>query len=163
MKIRWKEGSRFKCTPGSAYNFFERVRQENGGDIDWYDAERQARLKGAAIHDDLEWSDKRCGILYRIDQMKRMVRKLEYIPEKTQIPVRVYESIQVEVAEQGTEPETRSVYRKTEDILADPAGRAELLGQAVRDALAFRKRYAALSELAQVIEAIDKTVEAVGQ
>ena len=164
MKVKWKDNSRFKATAGAAYNFFERIREENEGQLDWDKAEKAARLKGCPIHNDLEWDDKRCGRLFRIDQMKRMVRKLEYIPAKMDTPVRVYESIRVEVTQPDKDsnpqaPKVTQVYQKTEDILADPAGRADLLGQAVRDALAFRRRYAALSELATVIDAIDETVK----
>ena len=163
MKVKWKTGSRFQSTPGAAYNFFERIREENGGDLDWKKAEAAARLKGCAIHNDLEWSDKRCGTLYRIGQMKSMVRKLEYIPANMETPVRVYESVRVEVvsdeSRKPSSPVVTRVYQKTEDILADPANRADLLGQAVRDALSFRRRYAALSELATLIELIDETVE----
>ncbi|MCP4103650.1 MAG: hypothetical protein GY750_19855 [Lentisphaerae bacterium] len=52
----------------------------------------------------------------------------------------------------------RKVFTTTEEILKDPDARAELLSNAIREALAFRRRYSQLSELANVIRAIDDSV-----
>jgi hypothetical protein len=76
-------------------------------------------------------------------------------------PMRAYESVQVEVVEDDNsdeKPKTQHVFRTVEDQLSHPDYRAQLLGQAVRDALAFRRRYAALSELATLIEVIDEVI-----
>jgi len=160
VTLRWKPGSRIKCSAGAAYHFLERIRAENNGDLNLTDAVHKSKPKDAPLHNDLEWNNARCGDLYRRDQMRRITRRLEVIRSDT-APTRAYEAIRVEVA--ADEPTdapapVRHVFRRTEDILADPAGRAELLGQALRDAVAFRRRYAALSELATVIAAIDETV-----
>lgn len=166
MKIKWKEGSRFNCTAGEAYNFFERIRSENDGYIDWDEAERQARPKDSPVHDDLEWDNKKCGTLYRKAQLQRMVRRIETIHPKMKTSTRVYESVKMETVAPDADTAGKSpeqirqarVFMKTDEILANPAARADLLNRAVREALAFRRKYAALSELAGIIRVIDEEV-----
>lgn len=94
--------------------------------------------------------------------MRNITRHLIQIIPGMNVPVRAYESIRVVEVSDRKPPETKHVFRRTEDILADDAGRADLLAQAVRDAIAFRRRYAALSELSQLIEVIDDTISGLG-
>jgi hypothetical protein len=163
-QIKWKNGARYKCTATSAYRFFERIRDENNGNLDLDDAVHKSKPKDAPLHNDLEWNDGICGQRYRLDQMRKMVSEINVIRQDMSVPTMAYESTTVDVVSSDTsgepvEPQRRSVFRRTEDILADPVARAELLGQAVRDAISFRRRYAALSELATLIEVIDEEVK----
>jgi len=164
-KVKWKQGARFKCSPGAAHRFFENNRQENDGAINWKAAEKAARLKGCPVHNDLEWDDKTCGQKYRIDQLQRMARRIEVVRPEIKAAYRAYETVSVDVVpdkldKSGSIEQQRQqrVWSSTEEILADPAGRADLLSRAVKDAIAFRKRYAILSELAQLIEVIDEEI-----
>ena len=161
QKIRWKNGARFKCSASKAYEFFTDVQDANEGNLDLDDAVERSRPKSAPLHNELEWDNAKAGHAWRRDQMRRIVRKLEIVPVKTNTPVRAFEAITIEVVDAPEEkPKTGYVFRKTEDILADPNTRAQLLGQAIRDALAFRRRYGALQELAKVTAVIDEFVEA---
>ena len=155
--IKWRDGSRYKCTASAAHHFLERIKSENGGEINFSDAVHKSKPKDAPLHNDLEWSDKKCGELYRVGQVKKLTRSIQVVVKG--VETRAYESTRVEVCSaEKPEPEIRNVWRSVEDVLADPAARNELLGQAVRDALAFRRRYAALSELATLIDTIDAEV-----
>jgi len=165
MNVKWREGARVGCSAEAAYRFFERIREENDGDLNLADAVHKSQPKDAPLHNELEWNNKRAADLHRRDQMRRIVRSLQVVRTDMAATPRCYESVKVDVVNDSADSDApaqqsqpRHVFRRTEDILADPATRAELLGQAVRDALAFRKRYAALSELAHLIEVIDEEV-----
>ena len=170
MNIKWKEGSRYKCKVSDAFDFFDKNRMAHNGVIDWDAAESEARKKSSAVHNDLEWNDKVCGKKYRVVQLKKMVRTIDVIHPEMNVSTRAFESVRVEVLNKPIDPKTPKdqiantrVFMRTEDILADPAARDDLLGQAVRDALAFKRRYAALSELSQVIAAVNSFVAKVGK
>jgi len=71
--------------------------------------------------------------------------------------MRVYHSVESEPSSPDEETTTRA-YWTLEDVLQDPQARAELLGRAINEAVAYRKRYSQLSELVLVIDGIDKTL-----
>ena len=166
MDVKWKEGARVKASAADAYRFFEKVRQENKGELDIDYAVEASRDETSPFHSELEWSDKIAGHEYRKNQMRYFVRSIEVVKEEIKTPIRVYESIKVErvVEDDDTNKNKyRHVFKSTDDILKDEAGRAQLLSQAIRDALAFKRRYAALSELANIITAIDKEIPKIGE
>ena len=86
-----------------------------------------------------------------------MLRSIQVIyPESPkQKPSRQY-MVVTEAAKQG-QPE-RKVYRTTKEIMQDPIARDEVLGNAIREAISFRRKYAELSELANVFVAMDDFV-----
>lgn len=163
MKVRWKTGSRINCcTPTQAYRFFERVRKESDGEIDIDKAIHWSKPKDAPLHNALTWNKDDALKKVQREEMRYAIRSIEIVRADVSTPMRAYESVKVEVVESegktDDQPNVRHVFRSIEDQLAHPEYRAQLLGQAVRDALAYRKRYAALSELSQLIEIIDEVV-----
>ena len=162
MKVKWKTGSRINCcTPTAAYRFFERVRKESDGVVDIDKAIHWSKPKDAPLHNALTWNKDDALRKVQREEMRYAIRSIEVLRDDISTPMRAYESVQVEVVEDDNseeKPKTQHVFRTVEDQLAHPDYRAQLLGQAVRDALAFRKRYAALSELATLIEVIDEVI-----
>lgn len=161
MKVRWKTGTRIGVKAEVAHRFLERIRTENGGTLPAAEVVRQSKPKDAPLHNEFEWDDKKCGDLYRQEQARYIIRKIEVVrPEMPKVPTRAYESVTVSEPATAEKPAKQiSTFMSVEDVLRDPAARAELLGQAVRDALAFRRRYAALSELSNLIHVIDEEVQ----
>ena len=162
MKVKWKTGSRINCcTPTAAYRFFERVRKESDGVVDVDKAIHWSKPKDAPLHNALTWNKDDALKKVQRDEMRYAIRSIEVVRDEIATPMRAYESVQVEVVEESgkdEKPKKQHVFRTVEDQLSHPDYRAQLLGQAVRDALAFRKRYAALSELSLLIEVIDQVV-----
>ena len=159
IQIKWKPSTRVTANPAAAFNFFEKVRAENNGQLNIDYAVEASRDPNSPLHNDLEWDDTKAGHEFRKNQIKYFVRNIEVVRQDVNTPVRAYESIKVEVLNGVTEKvEQKNIFFRTEDILANPSGRAQLLSQAIRDALAFRKRYAALSELAKLINVIDSEI-----
>lgn len=161
MKVRWKKGARVGVKAEVAHRFLERIRTDNGGKLQLAEVVRQSKPKNAPLHNEFEWDDKKCGELYRQEQARYIIRKIEVVrPEMPNISTRAYESVTVSETDTSKTPERKvSAFMSVEDVLSNPAARAELLGQAVRDALAFRRRYAALSELSNLIHVIDEEVK----
>lgn len=165
INIRKKDGSRLKCSASLAYRTINNLSKDTGYEIgsSEFDDEliRVSKPKDAPLHNDFTWSkDEALRKVQRLEA-KYIVRSIEVIPVKTGVPVRAYESITVEEAT-PKEIIKKKIYRRTEEALEDPAMRAEILSNAIRDALAFRKKYAALQELSQVIQVIDKVIAKFG-
>ena len=162
MKVKWKEGSRVSCcTASAAYRFFERVRNQSDGVVDIDKAIHLSKPKDAPLHNALTWNKDDALIKVQREEMRYAIRSIEVLKTGISTPIRAYESVKVEVVDSKTpskKTSTQHVFRTVEDQLSHPDYRAQLLGQAVRDALAFKKRYAALSELATLIKVIDEIV-----
>jgi len=159
--IVWKRGSRVKANAEVAHQVIEQHRADNGGEIDPKALWLSQADEDAPLHDEYEWDKDVAWEKYNITRSNYIIRSLEIVYDESGIkePVRAYESI----TRQGdSEEKPRRVYERTEDILADPEGRDMLLAAAYSDALAFRRRYSALSELSLVIERIDDFVAQTG-
>ena len=158
MEIKFKSGSHVKTKPEVVYNELERVRKMGDGDINIQTLVDESKPKTAALHDEFEWSNAKAAGKYRLEQGRYLARSL-IIEDDDRPATRVYESVRVvEVAKATEKPKVKHVFRTTEDIMADPDTRDELLGQAIRDALAYKKRYHNLQELAKVFAALDEVL-----
>lgn len=159
VKIKWKDSSRVKCDPILGAHELERIWKENDGNIPDDELIRNSKPKDAPFHNDFEWNDKRCGVAYRRQQAQYIKRSIVYVPisGKPQAEVRVYETVSLPPKVEGEKP--RTVWTKTEEIMKDPILRDQLLSQAIRDAITFRKKYHSLSELAKIFSAMDQFLE----
>jgi hypothetical protein len=154
MTIKWKVGSRVSAKPEDAYEVLEAIREEHDGEIPPEAIVEASEPEEAPLHNEFEWDDAKAGKKYRLDQARYIVRSIEVVRvEMPDIQSRAYEATYASTEEIDLQP--RKVYRTTEDILADPIARAELLQQFLQDIDALKRRYAMLSELAQIWEAVD--------
>ena len=150
----WKKGYHAKIDAKVAYAELEKIRAE--GEVTADTVVASAKPKDSPLHAVFEWNNTKAAGEFRKEQARRMLRSVEVVHvESPDRPSRVYETKTIRT-ESG---KPKKVYTTVHEILADPVARDELLLSAVRDALSYRKRYAALSELATVIDAIDNLAE----
>jgi hypothetical protein len=108
------------------------------------------------LHKAFTWDDSIAATKYRLEQARLVMRSIEVVyTEAPEVKSRLYRVTSAPATE--TKP-ARKVYKTVKEILADPIARDELLSQAIRDALAFRKAYSELSELAKVFKVMDEFV-----
>lgn len=156
MEIKWKKGSRGKGSAKKCYLELEKIRKRDGVLIPAA-VVKKAKAKTNPMHKEFTWDDNAAAEQHRLNQARLLMRTIEVIYEEApMVPTRVYELI--------TQPATkdkpaRKAYQTVTEILADPIARDELLSRAIRDALAYRKRYNGLSELAKVFHVMDEFVE----
>lgn len=166
VKVRYKQGFRVGTPVEVTFAALEKYRAMNNGLLDPEFVVKMSEPEDAPLHDELEWDDSVAGHKFRVEQMRYITRSIEVVRDEENGPTtRAYEAVRVEIgeSEESEMPATRKVYLRTEDMLADPAMREALLQQAVRDAQAFQRKYAALVELAELVNAIDATVEKLRQ
>ena len=158
MEIKFTQGAPLKAKPETVFNELERVREMGAGDIELSTLVTESKPKAAALHDEFEWSNAKAANRYRVEQARYIVRSLEVTYDENE-PTRAYQSVRVVEAEAADKPaKVKHVFRSMEDVMKDPETRDELLGQAIRDALAYKKRYHALQELAKVFAAMDEVL-----
>ena len=158
MEIKWKTGSRVTAAPEDAYRILEKVRTKNNGNITPAEVVKVSKPKRSPLHNEFEWDDSVAGEQYRLDQARYIIRSIEVVREELPaVQSRAFEATVIATQTEGEKP--KSVYRRTEDILADPIARSDLLASFVRDVLVLRKRYAALSELTIMWDVVESTLD----
>lgn len=113
----------------------------------------EAAKPRSPLHRLFTWDDTKAAHEYRLWQARRVIGALEVVyVEGPKEPVRY-----MHVEQRATKGTTR--YATTHEILSNSNRRNQLLLSALRDLVAFRSRYAALSELSHVIPVIDNQIE----
>lgn len=116
-----------------------------------------ARDPSHVLHDDFEWDDSKAGEAFRLVQAEGLIRryKITVIRED-----RESKKVKVMVTRGAvSRPSLRGKdggYEMLEDVLKDPVKREEMLGQALKELDAMRKKYDVLEELAVVWEALEE-------
>ena len=159
MEIRLKQGARVKNKPDVIYKALEGIRSKNSGDLRPENVVEASRKKTAPLHNEFEWDDSEAANNYRVEQARSLIRSIDVVYEEAPAAqTKMYAVVNVTHEQLEGEPEgPKHVYRTTRDILNDPATRDQLLARAIREAGSFMERYANLSELSLVFDAIKKT------
>lgn len=131
----------------------ERIRQKNNGLLRPETVIREANNPENPLHQYFDWNNNEAAQKWRLEQARRLIRVAVTVihPEKEE-PVRTYVSL-VEDRRKG------NGYRATVDVLSDTEKREHLLQQALRELATFRKKYAVLTELAEVFAVADSILE----
>lgn len=107
-----------------------------------------SRPESAPLHAYFEWNDGVAAEKYREVQAGNLIRAIVTVTESSG-PVRAFVSVT------PTSDETARQYVGVSVAISTPGMREQLLADAYSDAAAFRRKYAKLSEMASVIQAID--------
>ena len=115
---------------------------------------RAASKKNSPLHSHFQWDDTRAARLYRLEQASELIRriKVEYsISENRSVRVRAFHNV-------SNSPDvinSKGVFVSLDTALSVQSYRDQLLDNCKRDMSAFRQKYAALTEAAGVIAAMD--------
>ena len=158
MIVRLKQGARVKTDAATIFEAVEASKED--GNISLERLVEQAKPKDAPLHKEFTWNDSKAAEKWRLNEARYLVKAIEIVHENTP-PTRAWEAVTVAVEQETpteAKPQVQRVFRSISEIMSDPVQRDELLVQALRDAAAWRKRYAALQELAKVHAAIDEAI-----
>lgn len=103
------------------------------------------------LHGEFEWDDTTAGHLHRLDQARRLIRRVKVADTRELDDIDdVRQHVREYISVQRGDRFSRS-YQRTEDVLADPMGRAMLLRAMNRDWQAFKTRYSQMREFAELL------------
>jgi len=156
MQIRYKKGWKPSVPIEDAKAAID-AATDSCGNISPDRLVADAKPKGAPLHDLFTWSNAKAADKWRVFEARRFIGRIEVVIDDSPA-VRAYHSVEV-VVQDNEKPKQKSVFRSISEIMEDPSARDDLLRQAINDALRFKAKYHALSELAQVFAAIDETAK----
>lgn len=114
-----------------------------------------ARDVSSPLHDEFEWDDDAAAEMYRLAQAGALVRRMKLTIIRKDAEARnIHITTTRQFQSRASQRKEDAGYETLEDILDDPEKRAELLAQVLRELNAYRKRYAELSELSEIWDAI---------
>ena len=115
---------------------------------------RDARLPSSPLHDSIEWNDRKAAHLYRLEQVRYIVRSLVHDKDdegNKMPPVRVFQCLENEEARWKP-----GEYVQTLTAMSNAEQRAKILQQAIQDIEELKEKYKDLSELASFFQATER-------
>lgn len=143
MVYQFKAGSRIKADPQMAAEVLEKLDADNN--LNAKALVFISRPKDAPLHNEFEWDDSIAAEAYREHQARHIINSLEIVREEKE-PVRAYFNIQ----------RTEANYQHITSILKKVDAREQLFRTALSELIAFKKKYATLTEFSKVFDAIDE-------
>jgi len=132
-----------------------RIVERHGGVLRPEDVVDEARDPRSPLHDQFDWDDSEAAHKWRLHQARNLIRVcVRYVetPDRERKPCRVFVSLTTDRVSNG------GGYRALDDVLRVKSTREQLLEDAMREAEAFARKYAMLSELAEVHAAISRAL-----
>jgi hypothetical protein len=111
----------------------------------------ESRTAGAVLHGLFQWDDTRAAEEYRLIQAQRIISNIvvvKLLDQAPQEPVRAFVNILSKERERG--------YVSIVKVLSDAEQTRYMLETALKEFLALRDKYRALSELAELFAVIDR-------
>lgn len=127
---------------------------------------QHAVKKNSPLHNYFQWEDTIAANEYRKIQAAGLIRRIKvqyHVTEDKCVTVRAWHNVQIETViphrnnENITETEEHGAYVSLDQVMNSAKYRAQLLAQCKIDIAAFRRKYAALNEVASIIAAMDET------
>jgi len=153
MIYQWKPEARIKIDAQAAGAEMERLRVIHNGRLEAAMLVDAARNEENPLHDHFEWDDTKAAEAHRSEQARYLIRSI-VVQVDSQIsaePVRAFVSVKRD--------EDRS-FTSFAHALSDAELRAQVLADAMRELVAWRKRHAELTELANIFALVDQAQEA---
>ena len=156
MKATWTNGYRGNGDAEKIHLELEKLRSKTG-DLSPDEVVEMARSKDNPAHSEFTWSNAIAAREYRLEQARRMVRSIVVLYKETPKagPQRRYVQVTRNIVD-NDEVKKKRVYTDVRDALKDPETKAEVLARAINEAASYRRKYAHLSEIAVVLNAIDE-------
>lgn len=149
----WKDGARFQSgaldDAKQVGDHLELLRKECKGELTPRDVVNDARNPNSPLHSHFEWDDSEAAEAYRLQQARNLIRSVVAIYVDDERPAQRVQAF-VHVPEPGAPH-----YRDTAHALSQTKTRAMVLKRAWNELQAWRKRYAELSEFAEIVKVID--------
>lgn len=144
----WKTGSRIKADPNEAAEQFAELSRT--GDLNAERVVNANRPKGAVLHGEFEWNDKKAAFEWQKHQARHLMNSLCVIVEvKNEKPQEVRALFTVR----------ESKYEPLNVIFTSQEKTDLLLARALRELDAFKRKYYALKQLAPVFDAISEVTK----
>ena len=148
----WKTKGLYKADADVVGKIFEDL--ENTVGLTAENVVEVSRSEDCPIHDEFEWDNDVAAEEWRKEQAKNMIRNISVVLAETEIDSDV-KSVRAFYATELHQ------YESIQAIFSDNEKEDNLLQKAIRELQAFKKKYALLSKLSAVFDAIDNVTKEV--
>jgi hypothetical protein len=148
----WRPGARIAIDPQKAGETLAILSRKHNGGLGPEVVVDAARDEASPLHDHFEWSDTAAAAAHRAEQARELIRSITVETSRSNLeskPARAF--INVDLGSART-------YIPTVAAMSSADLRKQIIERAYRDLEAWRQRYAELTELARIFEAIDKAL-----
>ncbi len=156
MKIKYtaKDGAHISDSDAAIIGpCLEQIARGHGGDLTPAHVLAAAQDSDHPLHGYFEWNDTAAATAYRVQQARYLIRSVEVTilrqEDEDPVVVRGFHSVR---GDDGP------VFVNVRRAFSDDEMRAQIVQQALREAEAWRKRYEQYKELADIINAIDRSL-----
>ena len=152
--VQWREGFPNRgVSAKAAHSLIEKLPEKTPANV-----VEAARPKKSVIHKLIEWDDETAANQFRLRQGRDILSSI-HVRYETEAPTdQVPAYVVIKRAEVKGSGE--SVYESTHTALQQPVYRDNVICHALRDLLAWKRRYSAINELAEYIPVIEKQIRA---
>jgi hypothetical protein len=138
-----------------------RIAEKHGGRLTPKLVVTAAKRKSSPLHSLFDWDDTEAAKKWRLEQASCLIRRIKVTYHKSDdVSVRVRAFVNVDDdakdRDQDTKKPAAGIYVPFETALAVESYREQLMQQCRRDVETFRRKYAALSEVAAIIDAMNE-------
>ena len=153
-------------TDEQAQRYGERIGaliEQNNGQVDRQSILEDARKKRSPLHDFFEWDDAEAANQYRLDQARYLLRNILVvvkIDDEQEEEVRAFHS--VVVTADGSDEAHERAYVQIDRVLTESELKEQVIDQALKALISWKKKYQQYKELAVVVKAIDVLQGAMG-
>ena len=155
MIYEWVAGSRHKVSAQIAGEVCAEL--EKNGNLTAKNLVDVSRPEDAPLHDEFEWNDTEAAEKYREHQARNVINAIKVVREEddsdneNEAGVRAFYTLRRETPE----------YESIQIILSDEEKYTELMRVAIRELMAFERKYNKIKELGRVFEAIEEVAAVV--
>ena len=143
MIYQWRHGSVHKTTAAIAAEVCGRLEAE--GRLTARELVNESRAPDAPLHEEFEWRDNVAAEKYRENQARAVISSIEIVAEEHE-PVRAFVHLECR------QPQ----YTAITTVVRNASDTNTMLQNAMRELEAFRRKYYALKEFAELFQKIDE-------
>lgn len=155
MVYEWVTGSKHKVSAQIAGEVCEEL--ESQGRLTAKNLLDVSRPEDAPLHGEFEWDDSVAAEKFREEQARHVINSIKVVRTEEENENENEPHIRAFFNLRRTEPE----YESIQVILSDEDKYNELMKVAVRDLMAFERKYNKLKELSKVFDAINEVISLV--
>lgn len=156
MVYEWAVGSRHKVSAQVAGEVCAEL--EKKGMLTAKDLVEVSRPEDAPLHEEFEWDDAEAAEKYRVYQARNVINSIKVVHEEDEEETATRNDVRAFFTLKRDEPQ----YESITIILSDEEKYNELMKVAIRELMAFEKKYAKIKELGKVFEEVDKVAAEIG-
>lgn len=164
------KGSQLNQEQAQKYGEYISILEEEHGGVGVSLIVQDAAKKRSPLHEYFEWDDKVAAGNYRIEQARHLLKNINVVVKTNgdEQEVRAFHAIKPKVLEAKEQPTNGKAYQppgqehrfiSVQRAMSDKEMATEVVQNALRELVAWKRKYSLYKQLAKVTQAVNKAIE----